>query len=245
MASDVVAKNNRLYSEQLRKLAKAANQRMVELEKRGYNAPAYQSVQARLAALGRTKYETTKGYRFSETGYFKNRNEAAQVEATLRRFMYEQETSTLTGYRKYRKEVLQGLRERYDYTEYGITDDEILEFWESMPDTERDRLYGSDEELMIVSKFLVDKRKNAEILNQVSGMSNAAAARKLRRKAEYKGIKAKDIERMRKFNEYSISEVVDIINQKSSLTAALEAIGIDQTEYLQFKRNASTIMKGF
>lgn len=155
--TDLQMKNGMYYSNELRKLAKAMNQRMVELEKRGFKSPAYQSVQARLEALGRTA-KTAQGRRFSESGYFANKNEAAQVEAILKRFK-NQDTSTLRGYRKYRKDVLQGLQERYNYKQSGITDDEMMEFWEAMPDDERERMYGSDETFMIVMKFLIDRKQ--------------------------------------------------------------------------------------
>ena len=156
MASDVIVKNGRLYSNELRKLAKAMNQRMVELEKRGYNAPAYQAAQARLESLGVRKGSAV-GRRFRETGYFANKNEMAQYEAALRRFK-EQETSKLKGYKKYRRDVLQGLEERYHYKEHGLSDEDVMEFWESMPDNERDRMYGSDEVFLIVEKYQQDVR---------------------------------------------------------------------------------------
>lgn len=143
-----------VYSNELRKLAKSMNQRMLELEKRGIQSPAYQAVQARLAAIGRP--ENKKGMRrFSETGKFKNRNEMAQYKAILERFK-EQETSKVSGYKKYRKRVLEGLQNRYDYKSMGLSDDDIMDFWEAMPDDERDRIYGSDETFMIVAAYTRD-----------------------------------------------------------------------------------------
>lgn len=163
MAIDVTMKAGRLFSNELRKLAKAMNQRMVELEKRGYESPAYRSIQARLETLGvKTRY--AGGRRFSETGYFKNKNEMMQVEAALRRFK-EQETSTLRGYKKYRKEVLNGLEDRYNYKQYGISDDDVMDFWEAMPDDEKERMYGSDETFIIVMAYMKDK-KQGKIKNE-------------------------------------------------------------------------------
>lgn len=143
-----------VYSNELRKLAKTMNQRMLELEKRGIQSPAYQAVQARLAAIGRP--ENKKGTRrFSETGKFKNRNEMAQYKAILERFK-EQETSKVSGYKKYRKRVLEGLQNRYDYKSMGLSDDDVMDFWEAMPDDERDRIYGSDETFIIVAAYTRD-----------------------------------------------------------------------------------------
>lgn len=199
--SDLQMKNGMYYSNELRKLSKAMNQRMVELEKRGFKSPAYQSVQARLEALGRTA-KTAPGRRFSESGYFANKNEAAQVEAILKRFKH-QETSTLKGYRKYRKDVLKGLQERYNYKGTGLSDDDMMEFWESMPDDERERMYGSDETFMIVMKFMLD-RKQGKI-------------------------------KVQSLNDYTMQEIVDTIQKQRSLTDALQALGIDTMEYMNFK----------
>lgn len=232
MVSDLTMKNGRLYSNELRKLAKAMNQRMVELEKRGFKSPAYQSVQARLEALGRTA-KTAAGRRFSESGYFANKNEAAQVEAILRRFK-EQKTSTLKGYKKYRHDVLKGLQERYNYKQSGMTDDEMMDFWEAMPDDERDRLYGSDETFLIVEKFLIDKRKRKD---EKEGLS------KRQKKERYKNMTDEEKEKryqMWALDQYSIAEIVDVINRQKSLTNALDALGIDTREYMEYKRSKSS-----
>lgn len=227
MVSDLIMKNGRLYSNELRKLAKAMNQRMVELEKRGFKSPAYQSVQARLEALGRTA-RTAQGRRFSESGYFANKNEAAQVEAILKRFKTQQ-TSTLKGYRRYRADVLEGLQKTYNYKQSGMTDDEMMEFWEAMPDDERDRLYGSDETFLIVEKFLIDKRKRKD---EKEGLS------KRQKKERYKNMTDEEKEKqyqMWALDQYSIKEIVDVINRQKSLTDALDALGIDTREYMDFK----------
>jgi hypothetical protein len=227
MVSDLTMKNGRLYSNELRKLAKAMNQRMVELEKRGFKSPAYQSVQARLEALGRTA-KTAPGRRFSESGYFANKNEAAQVEAILKRFKTQQ-TSTLKGYRRYRADVLEGLQKRYEYKQYGMTDEEMMEFWEAMPDDERDRMYGSDETFMIVSKFLIDKKQRKA---EADKMTKAEKRKKL------KGMSPEEKEEqayIQRLDTYTMQEIVDIIQRQKSLTDALDALGIDTREYMDFK----------
>lgn len=227
MVSDLVERNGRLYSNELRKLAKAMNQRMVELEKRGFKSPAYQAVQARLEALGRTA-KTAQGRRFSESGYFANKNEAAQVEAILKRFKTQQ-TSTLKGYRRYRADVLEGLQKRYEYKQYGMTDDDMMDFWEAMPDDERDRMYGSDETFMIVSKFLIDKKQRKA---EADKMTKAEKRKKL------KGMSSEEKEEqayIQRLDTYTMQEIVDIIQRQKSLTDALDALGIDTREYMDFK----------
>lgn len=221
MVSDLVERNGRLYSNELRKLAKAMNQRMLELERRSFKSPAYKSVQARLEALGRTA-KTAQGRRFSETGYFSNKNEAAQIEAVLKRFK-SQQTSTLKGYREYRSNVLEGLQNRYNYKQSGMTDDDMLEFWESMPDNERDRMYGSDETFLIISKYLLDKNQRkteAENKKNLKGMSPEEKDRQVY---------------IQRLDTYTMQEIVDIIQRQKSLTDALDALGIDTREYMNFK----------
>ena len=219
MPTDLTMKNGKLYSNELRQLAKAMNQRMVELEKRGFKSPAYQSAQARLEALGRTA-KTAQGRRFSETGYFANKNEAAQVEAILKRFKY-QDTSTLKGYRKYRKDVLEGLNKRYNYKDRGLSDDDMMDFWEAMPDDERERMYGSDETFMIVSKFLIDKRKRQSEKLPGKGMTKE---------------EKQEAKRLQQLDTYSMREIIDLINSQKSLVDALDALGISTREYMEYKR---------
>lgn len=226
MALDLVERNGRLYSNELRKLAKAMNQRMVELEKRGFKSPAYQSVQARLEALGRTG-KTAQGRRFSETGYFSNKNEAAQIEAVLKRFKAQQ-TSTLKGYRRYRADVLEGLQKRYNYKQTGMTDDDMVEFWEGMPDDERDRMYGSDETFVIVSKFLVDRKQRKA---EEDKMTEAE-------KKRLKGMSPEEKEEqsyIKQLDTYTMQEIIDLIQSQKSLTDALKALGIDTREYMNYK----------
>ena len=227
MAIDVIERNGRLYSNELRKLAKAMNQRMVELEKRGYKSPAYQSVQARLESIGR-KSTTAKGRRFDESGYFANRNELQQIEAMLRRFK-AQRTSTLRGYKSYRRDVLEGLQKRYGYKGSGITDDEMMDFWEAMPDDERERMYGSDETFMIVSKFLIDKKQRKAEEYKLT---------KKQKRQRYKALtpeEKSEQEYLKRLDSYSMQEIVDIIQRQKSLTAALDALGIDTREYMDYK----------
>lgn len=214
-----------LYSNSLRKLAKAANQRMLELEKRGFRSPAYQAVQSRLVTLGRPvskaasekaqnvlikqgKFDPEedspiKVYRFSETGTFANKNEQAHIEKLLRDFL-GQETSKLKGYRKYRQDVLDGLDRRYGYRAMGLTDDDVLNFWEAMPDDEKDQLFGSDETFIIYSKYLIDQR-------------------------------AGKLEKRVNESAYTPKQIINKINSSKSVTQALKSLGISQQGYMDFK----------
>jgi len=214
-----------VYSNELRKLAKAANQRMLELEKRGFRAPAYQAIQARLVSLGRpvSKAASEKAqsvlqkqgkfdpeednpiklYRFSETGTFANKNEQAHVEKLLRDFL-GQKTSKLKGYKQYRQDVLDGLDRNYGYRNLGLTDEDVLNFWESMPDDERDQIYGSDETFIIYAKYLIDLRTGK-------------------------------LEKRVNESAYTAKQIVNKINSSKSVTEALKSLGISQQGYMNFK----------
>ena len=69
------------FSAEIKKLAKRANQRMVELEQHAINSPAYKAVQATLEMMGR-RAKTAFGRRFSETG------KGTSVQYRVQRFLF-------------------------------------------------------------------------------------------------------------------------------------------------------------
>ncbi len=166
----------RIY-EDYRLKAKRANQRMVELEKRGYKSPAYEAVQARLEMLGRSKGKAA-GRRFSETGratwqYYE------QVSKVLDEFLATK-TSTIGGYNAFYDSVWRGADQDGKLSAAGVTKDDYLEFWRNMPNSEKDRLYGSAQNIRIVQmleyKGKVGTNKNqytpAQIANIIQGSKN-------------------------------------------------------------------------
>ena len=142
-------------SNDLRKMAKRANERMRQLEKRDFNSPALKGVQAKLEMLG-IRTDTARGRRFSETGKFQNKNEAAQVESVLRDFL-EGRTSTIKGYKEYRRDILESAKEKYNYEEYGLSDEDYLSIWENLPDDEMDRFFGSEQIIAVVESYIKSK----------------------------------------------------------------------------------------
>ena len=148
--------NQRFYSE-LRRKAKQANQRMVRLEKAGLNSPAYQAVQAKLEMLGKST-KGNRGRRFSETGKA-TYNEMEILNKILDEFLSNQKTSTVKGATQYQESVWNAARENYDLDEAGITREDWLSFWESMPDR-KDRLYGSEQIVAMVRAYSM---KNDEL----------------------------------------------------------------------------------
>ena len=126
------------YSAEVRRLAKRANQRMVEMEKHGYKSPAYRAAQASLEMMGRRSNKAT-GRRFSETGKG-TENELRQQLSELQKFLGQQ-TSTIRGYKKYRKDIYEGANKQYNLVGAGISQGDFEYLWEEIPDNEKDRKY--------------------------------------------------------------------------------------------------------
>lgn len=145
------------YSKELRLMEKAANERMRQLEKAGIKSPAYQAVQAQLEVLGKST-KGDRGRRFSESGKG-TYNERELLNKILKEFLYDSKTSTLTGARQYEQDVWETANKNAKLSDIGITRDEWLEFWKSMPD-KKERLYGSSQ---IVAMMRAYTKKNGEL----------------------------------------------------------------------------------
>lgn len=143
------------YDAEYRLMAKAANQRLREFEKRGMTTPAQLEAYARLSLQGREK-------RFSETGKAADQAVMEREKEYLRKFLYEKETSTLSGYKEYRREILETSEERYNYSDYGLSDEDWLSIWENLPDNER--RYGSEQYIAIV-QLAMQKKKSKKPLD--------------------------------------------------------------------------------
>ena len=167
--------NKRLYPE-LRLKEKAANERMRQLEKVGIDSPAYQSIQARLEVLGR-QTKGTRGRRFSETGRA-TYSEMQLLNKILDEFL-SQKTSKLKGAKEYQEEVWNSANKNNKLAAAGITRDQWLKFWESMPDR-KDRLYGSNQVVAIMRAYSIknkklsddDKLSVEEIAEQIQASEN-------------------------------------------------------------------------
>lgn len=143
------------FSNELRKKMKTANQRMRRLEEKGAASPAYRAIQGVLQMLGVNG--TATGRRFSETGKFRDANQARQMERIVNNFLGQQ-TSTVSGNKQYRRQVMKAAEERFNLSEAGISEEEYMQIWENLPDNENERLYGSDEIVNIVKEL---KRQGA------------------------------------------------------------------------------------
>lgn len=171
--------NKRFYKE-LRLKSKAANERMRQLELAGIKSPAYQAVQAKLEVLGkRTKGD--RGRRFSETGKA-TYNEMELLLKIVNEFL-EQQTSKLAGAKQYEKDVWESANKNNKLSEAGITRNDWLKFWQSMPD-KKDRLYGSSQIVAMVRAYstkhggLSDDNKMSveEIAEEIQASKNLKSA---------------------------------------------------------------------
>lgn len=172
------------YYKDLRTLAKRANQRMVELEKRGMRTGAYEAVQGYLEIAGVKKKRAT-GRRFSETGKA-TYNEYEVMKKFLDRFL-SSKTSTVTGTKKFYDDVWQGAKKNLNIEEYGITRDEYMAIWENLPAKKKERLYGSGTIIKMVATALRkgdedladgERMTVAEIVEEIQASKNTKDAYK-------------------------------------------------------------------
>lgn len=146
--------NKRFYSD-LRLKEKAANERMRQLEKHGYNSPAYQAVQAKLEVLGK-QTKGNRGRRFSETGKA-TYNEMQLLNKVLDEFL-NYETSTITGARQYEDDVWTNANKNNKLAKAGISRNDWLSFWQSMPDR-KDRIFGSSQYVAMIRAYSIKNKK--------------------------------------------------------------------------------------
>lgn len=130
----------RLFND-LRLAAKRANQAMLRLERLGIDSPAYQYAQATLETMGVHKDGKT-GRRFNERGVTFYNDYEYQMRI-ITKFL-NAKTRTQKGARQWVEDVWQGGNKAYQLEEHGITKDQWLDFWQSMPSSQKDRSFGSE-----------------------------------------------------------------------------------------------------
>lgn len=158
---------NKRYYADIRQMAKQANQRMVRLEKAGIKSPAYEMAQGFLELSGR-KGSDFRGRRFSETGKM-DWNTAQIYRRELKQFLYGKhgrETSTKRGYENYRNDIWNTSNERYNLDELGLSKDEWFEIWRNMSNKKKDRIYGSETVIEIVSTITRLNKHNPTKVSQ-------------------------------------------------------------------------------
>lgn len=150
--------NERLY-EDLRKMQKRANQRMVRLEKAGYTSPAYQAVQAKLEILGR-QVNRAQGRRFKETGVA-TYNEYEMQKKILEEFLGAK-TSTVSGAKNWESSIYETSDIKYGLSKTGINKKDWAELWSNMPSDHKDRVFGSEVIIRMVRTYSNKRGKGSK-----------------------------------------------------------------------------------
>lgn len=150
--------NKRLYQD-LRLKQKRANERMRQLEIAQIESPAYRAVQAKLEILGKQR-KGARGRRFSETGRATYNEMEVQLKI-LNEFL-GQETSTIRGAKDYYDRVWETANKGDKLTSAGITREQWFDFWDSMPDKKKDRMFYS-QQVKIFKSFM---RKNGQLVDE-------------------------------------------------------------------------------
>ena len=149
-------RGQRTKDNELRLLAKAANERMRQLEKVDITSPAYQAAQAKLEVLGRSK-AGGKGRRFSETG--KGTYNEREIQKRMIKEFLSAKTSTITGAKTFYDSSWNTANTNLGLEEAGISREQWFEFWENMPQKQKDRMYYSNQ-VKILEYAPKTKRQN-------------------------------------------------------------------------------------
>lgn len=175
----------RRYYNDLRLLAKRANQAMVRLEHLGIDSPAYRAAQAELEVLGKER-KGDRGRRFNESGKA-TWVEYEYMKRVLTNFL-SMKTRTQSGAKEYWANVWSGAEENAELKlkETGVTKDQWFNFWENMEQDKKARLLGSDVYVRILrtytykNKELSDDQKMSaeEIAEAIKNASNVKEAYK-------------------------------------------------------------------
>ena len=194
---------------------------MRQLEKAGIKSPAYQAVQAQLEVLGkRTKGD--RGRRFSETGRA-TYNEMELLNRILNTFLYENKTSTLAGAREYERDVWESANKNNKLAAAGISRADWLNFWENMPNKEKDRLYGSTQNVAMVRAFTIKRDKIREMSED----------------ERQKMIKSGQLteEQLSTFMDdtYTMQEIAEEIQASKNLKDAYKKLGLSSSEVIAAK----------
>lgn len=136
----------------IQRMAKVVNERMRQLEKKGIKSPAYRAIQAELEMRGKRGTENY-GRRFSE-GKMYTYADAVSLRSVLSKALGRQ-TLSITGAKKYYDDVWAGAlaNPALKLKENGITREQWFDFWENMPTKEKDRTYGSEQNVKLLIEY--------------------------------------------------------------------------------------------
>ena len=214
-AQEVRAQGQSRKYDDLRRLQKQANQRLVRLEQLGVKSPAYQAVQAELEILGKQK-KGDKGRRFSETGKA-TYNEYEMQMKILKDFLYNMSTSTTKGAKQWEEDVWKGALESdkdLKLQETGITKDEWLDFWSNMPSNKKERLLGSEQYVKLFRTYTYKNREFSDNQKMTpEEIAEAIREQKSVQKAKDKlGLSTKDIKEVDKLKPVDLTPPEEWVN---------------------------------
>jgi hypothetical protein len=209
-------KTQKIVPAELKRLAKKANRRMRELEAAGYDSgsPAYQSVQAHLEMMGR-QTKTAAGRRFSEAGKYADRNDLRQQLAVINKFL-EAPTSTRTGYESYRKAVYESADKTFKLKENGITQKDYEDLLNALPDKESDRAYYISYYIEAYEAYELKIKEDIKDIKTDPELGQAQKDLLIEKKME---------------NQYSVTELIDIMENSKNLKDAYKQLGLTQADF--------------
>ena len=140
----------KFYYDDLRLAAKAANERMRQIEKAGVNSQAYESAQAFLRAIGVKPGKNGK-YRFSESGKA-DRYEKQRLMNRLNRFK-NAATGTVSKTKRLYDTVWNTANAKYGLADRGVSQEQYMDIWKNLPSRKKDRLFGSETTMKIVEAY--------------------------------------------------------------------------------------------
>lgn len=215
-------KTQKIFSHELKRLAKKANRRMRELEEAGYKkgSPAYQSVQAHLEMMGR-QTKTAAGRRFSESGKYADRNDLRQQLSVINKFL-NAKTSTRKGYEAYRKAVYETADETYKLKENNISQSDYEDLLNALPDKESDRAYYIS---YYIEAYEAYELQIKNIPGDIEDIANDPDLGDKQKELLIGNLK----ERLE--NQYTIEELIDIMENSKNLKDAYKQLGLTQADF--------------
>lgn len=207
---------NKWQSNEVRLLAKAANERMRQLEKSGVYSPAYEAVQAKLEAMG-VKKTSRGGRRFSETGKG-TFNQLEALRKVVNDFM-SMKTSTPKKAAEVAEAIWQAADKGNKLSERNITKEQWGELWRTLPEKKKDRAYGST--------------VYVEILDTVLRLQNEPIE-----KYDFSEYSDEDRARYRDIieNKLSVDEIAKLIEESGDVKTAYANLGIKWVDVRETKK---------
>ena len=191
--------------EDLRLMAKRANQAMVRLERLHIYSPAYEYAQASLATMGKYASSENRGARFNESG-IATYNEYEYLKRIINKFL-EAKTRTQTGAKQWVQNVWEGGNKAYDLESHGISKEDWLNFWKDMPANQKDRSLGSEVIVNLVRAYSM----------KIEDDKSKAKSQKKRQLIDQ--------------NRLSVEEIAKRISDSRDVKSAYKSLGLTYSDY--------------